>query len=142
MVDGNLLGALFEYMTKLFAAALTLLLLSACGGVCANQTVMRQQSPDAKLDAILFQRDCGATTGISTQISIVAKDMEALGSGNVFVADADHGFARTGEWGGPWTVINWNSNTELRVQYAQGTRVFRQEREVRGVRIDYETVAD
>ncbi len=131
-----------EFMIKLFVPALSLLLLGACGEVCVNQTVMRQQSPDAKLDAILFQRDCGATTGFSTQISIVAKGRDELGPGNVFIADADHGNAKIGEWGGPWATMNWNSNTDLRVQYAVGSRVFVQEQEIRGVRIVYETVAD
>jgi hypothetical protein len=39
-------------------------------------------SPDGRRDAVMFQRDCGATTGFSTQISILDTGGQPAGSGN------------------------------------------------------------
>src|SRR5206468_11565957 len=41
------------------------LICGGCGscGMCGNDEVVRLRSPDGRLEAVLFQRDCGATTG-------------------------------------------------------------------------------
>jgi hypothetical protein len=41
------------------------------GSGCANEVLSQTVSPDAKMKAVVFQRDCGATTGFSTQVSII-----------------------------------------------------------------------
>lgn len=66
-------------------AAPVMFLLSGCG-VCDNTISQTVRSPDGQLKAVIFQRECGATTGFSTQISVLAAD-ETLpdDSGNVFV---------------------------------------------------------
>jgi hypothetical protein len=38
---------------------------------CANQIVDIKISPDKNYQAVTFIRDCGATTGFSTQLSIL-----------------------------------------------------------------------
>src|SRR5215813_3775862 len=38
---------------------------------CANEIQSQSKSPDGRLNAILLYRDCGATTGSSTQVSIL-----------------------------------------------------------------------
>jgi len=74
-----------------WTAALLLGLNSACG-VCGNTEVSRLVSPDGRLDAVIFERSCGATTDFTTQISIVRKgDAIANDAGNAFIADAKHG---------------------------------------------------
>ena len=62
--------------------------------MCGNEIFQTIPSPNKKYKAIIFQRDCGATTGFSTQISIV-KTISKLAneSGNIFIADghpSDH----------------------------------------------------
>jgi hypothetical protein len=45
------------------------LLLTGCS-MCGNEPLHTETSPDGKLVAIAFLRDCGATTAYSTQVSI------------------------------------------------------------------------
>jgi hypothetical protein len=88
----------------------------------------------------MFQRDCGATTGFSTQVSVVAQGEQPFGSGNAFRADDDHGAAAAGTWGGPWAEIRWLAPGQLLIRYAAKSRLFEQEDEVSGIRISYQQV--
>lgn len=116
------------------------LLLSACSDMCANSVVSRASSPDGQHDAVLFQRDCGATTGFSTQVSILGAGDQPSGSGNAFRADDDHGSARAGDWGGSWAELRWLAPDHLLVRYAAKSRIFEQDDVVSGVKITYEPV--
>jgi hypothetical protein len=49
--------------------------------LCGNNPLSEAISPDGKYKAVLFQRDCGATTDFSTQISILKKDQALANSG-------------------------------------------------------------
>lgn len=91
---------------------------------------------------MLFQRDCGATSGFSTQISILDAGEAVAGTGNAFVADDAHGTARIGEWGGPWAEVEWLSSSRLLVRYAAKARVFEKRREVKGVTIGFQAAGD
>ena len=42
--------------------------------LCGNEIIEEIKSPDNKYKLVIFQRDCGATTGFSTQISILKSD--------------------------------------------------------------------
>lgn len=42
--------------------------------MCGNEINIELVSPDKKHKAIIYQRDCGATTGFSTQISIIKRN--------------------------------------------------------------------
>ena len=42
--------------------------------MCGNDIYSETLSPDGELKAVIFQRDCGATTGFSTQVSILDTD--------------------------------------------------------------------
>jgi hypothetical protein len=107
---------------------------------CANSIISRADAPDGLHSAVMFQRDCGATTGFSTQISVLKPEQEPSDGGNAFIADADHGAAATGEWGGPWAEIRWLDNTTLLIRFASGSRIFEQSKQVSGVRINYQAV--
>jgi len=98
-------------------------------------------SPDGKRDAVLFQRDCGATTGFSTQISILDVGEQLSGMGNTFRADDDHGAASAGDWGGSWAEMKWLSRDRLLIRYAAKSRIFEQDDHVSGVDVIYQTVA-
>lgn len=61
---------------------------------CVNDMVGQVQSPDGQFKAVIFERDCGATTDFSTQVSIVPTSTPLPDTaGNVFVADGNHGAA-------------------------------------------------
>src|SRR5438270_5911065 len=54
--------------------AFTIVLLSLCGCMpdpCANAQISEAVSPDGKLRAVTFRRDCGATTKETVQVSII-----------------------------------------------------------------------
>lgn len=115
--------------------------LTTCADDCANSVVAQSRSPDGRHRAVLFQRDCGATTGFSTQISILARDEALAGSGNAFIADDDHGAAATGGWGGPWAAMTWLAPDRLQISYAAKSRIFDQDDSVSGVAISYQPVS-
>jgi len=107
-------------------------------GPCSNTVIRTFPSPDGTLKAVVFLRDCGATTGFNTQISVTrANSDEPRGSGNAFVADTDHGKARAAGCGGPDVTVTWESTRRLAATYAHGSRVFQKHDEVLGVHIDY-----
>jgi len=96
-------------------------------GMCANEEVQRIASPDGKLEAVIFERDCGATTDFSTQVSVcVAGGALANDGGNVFIADGDHGRALQAAWGGPAVEVRWLDNASLNISYDSHARVFAQ----------------
>lgn len=109
-------------------------------GACANDVIAEKVSPDGALKALVFQRDCGATTGFSTQVSVVpADDSAPSGSGNVFIADRKHGAAPAGPGGGPWVALAWSTPRSLVVTHHPAARIFKAEAERDGVSILYST---
>jgi len=55
---------------------------------CVNHVYGEVVSPGDKYKAVIFQRDCGATTGFSTQISILEVDAALKNSsGNIYIVD-------------------------------------------------------
>jgi hypothetical protein len=118
----------------------TLMICSGCSDACKNTAASRRVSPDGKHVALLFQRDCGATTGFSTQISVLDAGDNPAGSGNTFIADDDHGAARVGSWDGSWAETKWLSADRLLVRYAAKSRLFKQNKRVSDVNIIYQIV--
>lgn len=108
--------------------------------MCGNEVLVEYPSPNKKLKAVAFQRDCGATTGFSTQVSILS-NVSVLENekGNIFIADTNHGAAPSGEGGGPEVKINWLSDAHLHIEYHQLARNFRAESVFKGVKVDYRT---
>ena len=75
--------------------------------LCGNQIHDEIHSADAELRAVIFQRDCGATTGFATQISILGED-ERLPNrgGDVLVIDGHpRNVAPRIEWFGSDTLL-------------------------------------
>jgi hypothetical protein len=110
-----------------------IVLCGGCGscGMCRNYEVVRLKSPDGVLDAVLYQRDCGATTDFSTQVSIVISGRGLPDApANVFIADANHGVAPRASWGGPPATIAWQGNRDVIVRYHPASRVGRAYKEV------------
>ena len=124
--------------TGILAAGL--IALSACSDGCTNSPISRADAPDGLHGAVMFQRDCGATTGFSTQISVLKQGNEPSGDGNTFRADDDHGAAAAGNWGGPWAEIRWLAPNHLLIRYASKSRLFERQEEVSGVKISYQQV--
>jgi hypothetical protein len=122
-----------------------LLLLSAhsvgcfnLGGACGNEILSTFYSPTKQIKAVVFQRDCGATTGFSTQISIMPANSDLPNEdGNVFVADTDHGKSPSGPGGGPPVEVEWKGENSLNIIYDNRARVFLRKDSQNGVTITY-----
>lgn len=112
--------------------------LAACNDGCGNRVVSRADAPGGALGAVMFQRDCGATTGFTTQVSILRPGEAPVGKGNVFIADDDHGAAIAGHWGGPWADIRWLAPHHLHIRHAARTRIFLKQESIAGVRVTYQ----
>ncbi len=94
-----------------------LLLMTIDSGLCGNEISQEVFSPDGEYKAVVFQRDCGATTGFSTQISIMrATDELPNKPGNIFVMD-----------GHPdWTEVHvqWETDRSVVISYSSKYEVF------------------
>lgn len=85
------------------------LFIHAPSDICGNEVYTEVLSPNKEYKAVVFQRDCGATTGFSAQISIIDSGDELENeSGNIYIID-----------GHPKDVsprVRWASDTELRIE--------------------------
>jgi len=108
----------------------------ACGkmDMCGNQVLSRVAFPGGGHQAVIFERDCGATTGFSTQVSVLPGDStfqeqpsfwNGTEQGNVLVIDDDHGAAPAGTGGGPEVAARWDDEQHLDLTYHPRARVFR-----------------
>lgn len=94
-------------------------------GLCGNEVVQIATSPDGRIKAFVFERDCGATTGFSTQISVVGSGKELPNdSGNVFIADGDDG--QLGPKGTLPAYITWVGARHLHIQYPERAVIHQQ----------------
>lgn len=125
---------------KACLSTLAILACTGCSDACQNTVASSSLSPNRALVAVLFQRDCGATTGFSTQISILRFDDKLTGGANAFIADDDHGAARVGNWEGSWAETRWLASDHLIIRYAAKSRLFKQSDSVSGVKITYQVV--
>ena len=58
-----------------------------CFDPCGNSVLLELPSPDKQWTAVLFERDCGATTSYSTQVSLVSRERTLPSeAGNIFVS--------------------------------------------------------
>jgi hypothetical protein len=106
--------------------------------MCDNELLSEVMSPGAKLKAVVFERDCGATTGFSTQVSIIAANASLKNEpGNVLVADANHGAAPAGRGGGPEVSVKWRTDAWIYLAHDARARVMLAERKVGEVRVDH-----
>jgi hypothetical protein len=94
---------------------------------CGNQILGTYPSPGGSKKAVLFVRDCGATTAWSVEASIMApaEELQNTDKGNIFAADSDHGAAAEyNRIGGPAVKVAWTDSNELEIRYSQGARIF------------------
>jgi len=107
------------------ATALGIALLAGCADLCGNEKLAEYPSPDRKWKVVVFQRDCGATTGFSTQAALVPIDGDWPNrSGNIFTSDTDHGAAPSGPGGGPELGVRWEGPTDLVLTHHPKARVW------------------
>jgi hypothetical protein len=120
---------------RIFLTIVTLLTINSCGSdaTCANEVIEEVHSPDRKLKVVIFSRDCGATTGTSTQLSVLQADTELKNEGgNTFAIDKGKASAR-----GQEIEIEWNTNKRLTVYFDSLARTFEMKDKIEGIEIYY-----
>ena len=101
--------------------------LSACSPGCENEQIQSHSSPGGTRKAVVFQRNCGATTGFNTQISVISTGANLPEEASVLVVN-----------GKAPIKVQWKSETSLSISELPSKEIIRQEREAEGVRITYE----
>lgn len=105
-----------------------LIALHGCNVGCSNDVGATFESPRGDRIAVVFYRNCGATTGFNTQLSVLVRGTTPLNeAGNAFIAD-----------GTLPLEVRWKSESELVVTGYQGAKLFKQEKFANGVAISYE----
>ena len=101
---------------------------------CGNQVVASSASPNGRMFAVVFARDCGATTRESIQMSILpANDpfpIETL-RGNALIVQPPRGGSRSD------VLVEWIDELHVRASRQRDAEVFKAERSVNGVEIEY-----
>lgn len=116
----------------------TLAIWKMAEGMCDNTPIAEYPSPEGRRRVLVFERSCGATTGFSTQASLLDADEELdSGSGNLFIADTDHGAAPSGPGGGPELSVEWKDERSLVLVHDSRVRVFKSEQRMDGIHVSY-----
>jgi hypothetical protein len=100
--------------------------LSGCDP-CGNEISQTVNSPSGKMKAIVFNRNCGATTGFNTQVSIIPSSESLPGdSGNTLILD-----------GVVPLSIEWRSDSALQLSGLGAAKIFLQSPSAAGVSVSY-----
>jgi len=123
----------------LAAIAISWGLISCGAAACENKVLSDIQSPDGQHHVVVFGRSCGATTDFSTQVSIEARSTPVSGTGNVFIADTDHGKSPAGPGGGPDVTARWLDASTVEISYNARARVFHATARQGGIEVRFVT---
>jgi hypothetical protein len=127
-----------SFLAAIAIGGFWLFLDSTAEKMCGSQIINSTSLPEVNKKVVVFQRDCGATTGFSTQISILENGEELKNeSGNIFTADTDHGKAPSGQGGGPEVKVVVVSGNAIKILHHSNARVFNHQMQWRGVTIEY-----
>ncbi len=96
---------------------------------CENEVkVNGLRSTDGERRAFVFMRNCGATVGVNTQVSLLqaSEDLPNV-SGNAFICDQPLDSVQ----------INWVNAYTLQIIYPEKAKIFLQRDALAGARISY-----
>lgn len=98
-------------------------------GMCGNHVIESHVSPSHKWQLVLFQRDCGAISGFSSQISLLNVDENIssdFGKGNIYIANGyPKGFS-----------IKWKSNKSVSI-ITPFKENFKMKKSLKGITFSY-----
>ncbi|HED32696.1 MAG TPA: hypothetical protein ENJ08_00570 [Gammaproteobacteria bacterium] len=111
----------------------------SAGMMCDNLIINSTKLREVNLNIVLFQRDCGATTGFNTQISMINIGEEFPNeSGNIFTADTGHGKVSGGRGGGPEVKVEVVYKIHIKISHHPDARGFNSQNQWENVRIEYD----
>ena len=131
------------YTALTFCSLVSLIGLGGClftADMCGNELLEAVYSPDRVFKAVVFERNCGATTGFTTQISILLAEQTSLPNqaGNIFISNGNRGKAPVGPGGGPPVTVVWQGNRNLHITYDPRASTYLTETVYDRVNITYE----
>jgi hypothetical protein len=101
-------------------------------GMCGNTVLAESRSPDGQWKAIVFLRSCGATTDVSTQVSILrGSDDLPNESGNVCAVGVF-----------PKVELQWQNERALIIRHHAGAKIFPVTQTLQGINIKYEVLTE
>jgi len=122
---------------------LTFLLIAAfCIGctndLCSNQVIIEKVNNSKTQKLIHFDRDCGATTGNSNQISIISIDGNLDNNkGNIFIAGSGSGSNLEVD---REVIAEWLNDTAISIKYDTTLTVFKKIDKLGKIKIVYESL--
>ncbi len=116
------------------------LICTACDP-CENQVLQEELSPTKTRKAVVFQRQCGALGGTSTQVSVLPTAAKPFAGGNIFGVDANADPSLETSSGGPAVTVKWVGEQELQIAHDARVRVFQSETALGDVTITYDAQA-
>jgi hypothetical protein len=129
----------FGVLGLLFAGtAIVLGLWRIATGACGNEILSDVRAPGNGHRAVVFQRDCGATTGFSTQVSVIRGSRRLPNEpGNVFIADDSTTAAGSNDT--LFVQAQWIDSALLEIHHDTRARVLTADSLVEGIRIHFLT---
>lgn len=114
-------------------ATAALLFSAGCLNPCGNEILSVTRSPDRNWRAVVFERSCGATTGFSTHVSVLAAGERLPNAGgNVFAADFNHGPV------GIAVTARWDSSQRMVINYPARARILHREFRINNLAVAYQ----
>ena len=119
-------------MRVLFFIATSAILSSCSGGgySCQNELLDTVASPSGKLSAVVFTRNCGATTGENMQVSVLPRGAHSTEKGNALILDQAPIYSTTFR-------PTWSSDNSVVLAIPSGARVFARNGRVGEVRVEF-----
>lgn len=107
--------------------------------LCANSRLADYPSPDGRMKVVGFARDCGATTGFSTQASLLSIDADLVNQpGDIVIADNNHGACPSGPGGGPELHVRWLAENRVVITHHPKARLSRAETSRNGITVQHD----
>ena len=103
--------------------------------MCGNEINIELVSPDNKHKAIIYQRDCGATTGFSTQISIIKRNEKLPNKNGNVLTSAGHPSDNDYK-------LKWLGAEKLLISNTHGNHIYFKENKIGIISISYEYHAE
>lgn len=100
--------------------------LSGCERLCSNEKLSEVPSPSKGYLAVIFKRDCGATTAYSYHLSIIKKGekIKENDTGNIVSGRSE-------------MEIKWINNMELQVTLDNKQETIKTEKQINNINIFY-----
>lgn len=110
--------------------------------LCSDQIVNETANQDNTYKAIVYVRNCGSTTSLSTHVAITKVNNKIHTNNEIILtSDIDNGKESSWEWGGPEVQIEWKNNTELFLLMQPESETFTKKTEYKGIDIIYDFLA-